>query len=279
MKKTLIIFVIGIFSNSYSQIGIGTTNPNPSSIVDMDVSTQTTKKGFLPPLVSLTDNADITTISNPTNGMTAYNLNDGGSGLNFINGNRISYWDTNKWQSLTSLGEIRSLRQSIDYINSTDDQQNFTTDGVLSNFNNGELVIVEWSNADIVIPNTNDISLENNVFTIKTPSAYQLSGSIIVKPIINSTENTQIIMVIQTSTDGSNWTNIFGLSTPVERLIANKAQTLAIPQILHRFAANTQMRIALYKPQGATDVQANSGIIVNNTGDSSKSIRLTRIRE
>lgn len=289
MKKILPIVVMSLSTMSYSQVGIGTTTPNSSSIIDMDVSSLTSKKGFLPPIVSLTNNADATTINTPVNGMTAYNLADGGSGTTLIKGNRVSYWDTTRWQSLTNLGEIRALKQPIDYINSSVTQQNLTTDNTLTDFNNSQFVIVKWATADEVIANPNDISLTNNIFTFKTAGAYQITGSLIAKTIINSTQNTQIVMVLQTSTDGSNWTNIFGTSTPIERLVGDKAQTLSIPQILHRFAANTQMRIVLFKPNNTTNattgvvanssVQANSGIIANETGDSTKSIRFTRIRE
>lgn len=289
MKKILSIALIYVFIINYSQIGIGTTTPNSSSIIDMDVSSLTNKKGFLPPIVSLKNNTDITTINTPINGLTAYNLVDGGSGATLIKGNRVSYWDSTKWQSLTNLGEIRVLKQPIDYINSSITPQNLSTDNTLTTFNNSQLVIVKWSATDEIVANPNDIILSNNIFTFKTAGVYQLTGSIIAKTIINSTQNTQIVMVLQTSTDGTTWTNIFGTSTPIERLVGNKAQTLSIPQILHRFAANTQMRIMLFKPSNVTNaatgvvsnssVQANSGIIPNVTGDSTKSIRFTRIRE
>lgn len=289
MKKILPIVVISLSTMSYSQVGIGTTTPNSSSIIDMDVSSLTSKKGFLPPIVSLTDNKDATTINTPANGMTAYNLADGGSGTTLIKGNRVSYWDTTRWQSLTNLGEIRALKQPIDYINSTTTQQNLTTDNTLTNFNGSQIVLVKWATADEVVANPNDISLVNNNFTFKTAGAYQITGSIIAKTIINPSENTQIVMALQTSTDGSTWTNIFGTSTPIERLVGDKAQTLSIPQILHRFTANMQMRIVLFRPSNVTNtstgvvanssVQANSGIVANEAGDSTKSIRFTRIRE
>lgn len=289
MKKILPIVVISLSTMSYSQVGIGTTTPNSSSIIDMDVSSLTSKKGFLPPIVSLTDNTDATTINTPANGMTAYNLADGGSGTTLIKGNRVSYWDTTRWQSLTNLGEIRALKQPIDYINSTTTQQNLTTDNTLTNFNGSQIVLVKWATADEVVANPNDISLVNNNFTFKTAGAYQITGSIIAKTIINPSENTQIVMALQTSTDGSTWTNIFGTSTPIERLVGDKAQTLSIPQILHRFTANMQMRIVLFRPSNVTNtstgvvanssVQANSGIVANEAGDSTKSIRFTRIRE
>ena len=34
----LIILLVGIFNFSYSQVGIGTTNPNTNAMLDVDVS-------------------------------------------------------------------------------------------------------------------------------------------------------------------------------------------------------------------------------------------------
>lgn len=61
------MFCIGSFSSD-AQVGIGTTTPHNSSILDVESS----NKGFLPPRVSLTSVNDVTTITSPAEGLMVY---------------------------------------------------------------------------------------------------------------------------------------------------------------------------------------------------------------
>lgn len=68
-KKLLTITLFSLYSSiSYAQIGIGTINPDQSSILDVESTT----KGFLPPRVN-NPNSDI---SNPATGLLVYSLTD-----------------------------------------------------------------------------------------------------------------------------------------------------------------------------------------------------------
>lgn len=58
-------------------IGIGTSSPTSSAILDLGVS----NKGFLPPRVSLKAINDATTISSPATGLFVFNVNNNASGL------------------------------------------------------------------------------------------------------------------------------------------------------------------------------------------------------
>jgi uncharacterized protein (TIGR02145 family) len=74
MKTFLILILfasIGLKS-LYAQVGIGTTSPDPSSVLDVDVSTlpSNAKKGFLPPRMDTTARDAIV---GPTEGLTIYN--------------------------------------------------------------------------------------------------------------------------------------------------------------------------------------------------------------
>ncbi len=76
----------------YSQVGIGTTNPDASSILDLKSS----NSGLLIPRISLTSTTDITTIPNPANALLVYNnstTSDVTPGF--------YYWDT-KWNRMSS---------------------------------------------------------------------------------------------------------------------------------------------------------------------------------
>ena len=68
MKKTISLIILLCSYYSYAQVGIGTTTPDPSSILHVDSS----NKGFLPPLVNLTSINDVSTIASPAEGLMVY---------------------------------------------------------------------------------------------------------------------------------------------------------------------------------------------------------------
>ncbi len=73
----IILIVFCSYLNSYCQIGIGTTNPHPSSILDVE----STEKGFLLPRLR---NNKIYSITNPSEGLMIYSTEE--NCLVFFNG-------------------------------------------------------------------------------------------------------------------------------------------------------------------------------------------------
>lgn len=70
MKKTLILLALVILSQVVrAQQGFGTSNPAPSSVIDMTA----TNKGVLMPRIALTSVTDITTIPSAANALTVFN--------------------------------------------------------------------------------------------------------------------------------------------------------------------------------------------------------------
>ncbi|NQX85520.1 MAG: hypothetical protein HRT67_06395, partial [Flavobacteriaceae bacterium] len=72
MKKYIYIACILVLSTQflYSQVGIGTTNPDASAILELESSSQ----GFLPPVMT---NLQIKAIANPATGLIAFSTDDG----------------------------------------------------------------------------------------------------------------------------------------------------------------------------------------------------------
>lgn len=69
MKKiTLLIFII-LPTLFFAQVGIGTTSPDASAMLDVS----STSKGFLPPRLALTGTTDVATILTPATGLMVYN--------------------------------------------------------------------------------------------------------------------------------------------------------------------------------------------------------------
>jgi len=69
MKNFLFIFILFVSIGSFSQVGIGTSNPNASAKLDIS----STNKGFLPPRVALTASNAAAPITTPATGLLVYN--------------------------------------------------------------------------------------------------------------------------------------------------------------------------------------------------------------
>ena len=74
MKKTILLVMLAFIglSTANAQVGIGTTTPDASAILDVDVTAlpATEKKGFLPPRMTTTQRD---AIQGATAGLVIYN--------------------------------------------------------------------------------------------------------------------------------------------------------------------------------------------------------------
>lgn len=89
--SSLFLLLLFISAKGFSQVGINTENPHPSTMLDIDSD----NKGLLIPRIALTSETDATTIDNPATGLLVYK--NGGSGT-LADG--FYYWDGSKWVPL-----------------------------------------------------------------------------------------------------------------------------------------------------------------------------------
>ncbi|MAO45336.1 MULTISPECIES: hypothetical protein [Leeuwenhoekiella] len=153
MKQHLLSLAFILFSSIiYAQIGIGTTSPDPSSILDI----QSTTKGILAPRINLNNVSNSTIDGTNTNaaGLLIYNTNasvTGGSGVGYY------YWDGSVWTAMKAAASGGSSAgwqlegnsvTSGDFLGTTNDDDlrirtndverfNFTTEGQLLYTNGG----------------------------------------------------------------------------------------------------------------------------------------------
>ncbi|SRX55362.1 hypothetical protein [Aequorivita sp. CIP111184] len=79
----LFCFLLSLFSfNVFSQVGIGTTNPNPNALLDLDAST--TSGGLLLPRLSLAATNSFAPLTANVAGMVVYNTSTGGIAPNNV---------------------------------------------------------------------------------------------------------------------------------------------------------------------------------------------------
>ena len=94
MKKLYYYFLIGVLHlnlcNTFGQVGIGTTNPSGSSILDVT----SIDKGLLIPRVGLTSVTDTATITAPALSLLVYN--------NGFAPNGFYYWNGTVWVPINS---------------------------------------------------------------------------------------------------------------------------------------------------------------------------------
>lgn len=93
-----------IFQWSYAQVGIGTTNPEPSSILDV----QSSDKGILIPRIALNDitQASIDGMNTAAEGLMIYNTNTtivGGAGIGFY------FFNGSFWEQLVPQSKVDQL--------------------------------------------------------------------------------------------------------------------------------------------------------------------------
>ncbi len=90
MKKIFLVVVIGLYffyANAQNQnVGIGTTTPDPSAILDLHA----TNKGLLIPRVTLNDHTVPGPITSPAEGLLIYNANG-------TEPHGFWYWDGSEW--------------------------------------------------------------------------------------------------------------------------------------------------------------------------------------
>ena len=96
--QTTLFFLVFV-TNSFAQVGIGTTSPLASSALDVTA----TNKGLLVPRVALTGSTDTATIASPATSLLVYNTATAGTSPNNVIPGYYYYTGT-KWERLTNGG-------------------------------------------------------------------------------------------------------------------------------------------------------------------------------
>lgn len=133
------VMVLGITINA--QVGIGTTAPHPSALLDLNTS----DKGLLLPRVALTSTTDIVTIPNPAKGLLVYATQDSGSGSNAIQKDTLYKFDGTLWKAITTREKL--ITNDMPKIVAVGRK---TTEEGCSGITNGAFALNQRSNTSII---------------------------------------------------------------------------------------------------------------------------------
>jgi uncharacterized protein (TIGR02145 family) len=104
MKQiTTFIALVLLAVTTYAQVGIGTTSPDNSAVLDITSTT----KGLLPPRVT---NVQMLAISNPAEGLMVYCTDCATKGLYVFNGN---FWQSLENSNIVSVVEVTSTTGKV----------------------------------------------------------------------------------------------------------------------------------------------------------------------
>jgi hypothetical protein len=83
LRNFIFLFFLICFSNLFAQVGIGTTSPASSAILELS----STSKGFLPPRMTT---SEVNSISSPAEGLVVYSTTE----------NQLCLYNGTMWRKL-----------------------------------------------------------------------------------------------------------------------------------------------------------------------------------
>ncbi len=281
MKNILYICIvlISLFSTTiFAQVGVGTASPDESAALDIDVSSlpNTNKKGLLLPRVNLLHKTDVTTISQPAEGLVVYNLqdsNNGGDVNTAVFKDTFYFWDGSKWLDITTIDVVkRELLPQVFFIVDNIDQN-------ISGANTSNQ-IVRWNptgtdHSAIKINTGNNISLNTTTynFAVNTTGEYEVAGTIVINPSMSVTSTTNIEYIIQRSSDnGLNWTDLAKNTGVWGTGTAGNSRTLIIAPLVITLNKSDLIRCVVNSP--AKNLGAGAKIYPATKFNHSRTLRL-----
>ncbi|MCH7403721.1 hypothetical protein ACFOUP_11115 [Belliella kenyensis] len=276
--------------------GMGTVEPHSSTV--LEVSSDNQMGGVLLPRLALSSRLDASTIPNPSIGLLVYNLVDAGSGEDFIEANRIYFWDGTRWVDIADRQLTkRLLLPPVFFAQCEGIETAFDITGTnLTNLNNGTGIVVPFPTNSVLVNNFNNLTLNNNnTFRVNSSGVYELSAFINYNPrVINgyndesgstnyNNARTALEFRVQLSKNsGSTWQTIATSRSTWSLLTGSFFRNVVLPPvILKDLEQNDLLRIVIARPNNYGGTHGNSGSIVSiNVGEGTfvtRNIRILKI--
>lgn len=281
--KVCFALIIGFFSIPefyVAQVGIGTTDPHSSAILDMTA----TRKGFLLPRANLKGTDDNTTIPNPANGLLLFNLAAAGSGSTAVLANSLYFRQNAAWRRFALGTDVKVAEFSNQYVLKSTANQPLTVSEINNlNTNPATEVPITWTAGEIFLDSTDDLDLQTDNQTVKVITAgnYRVLANFTFLPARNTSANNDnysniTVSVMVSKNGGTTWTAVSGAAMQYDVGASNLIQTIILPRTILNFAANDLIRVIISK-SNAPDLGAGAGIIAKSAGDTTKLFRMRRL--
>lgn len=249
MKKNLQIIVFLLSAILSGQVGIGTTSPDSSAV--LEVSSSNKKGGILLPQVSLSGADDVLTVPTAAIGLMVYNLSTAGNGNNQVVADNIYLWNGTRWNNLSDMQEFKKILLPPVFFAQQTNGQTFTgTD--LTQLNNGTGVVVTFQQSSVTVNNGAHITLNSNSeFIINSPGQYELSSFINYSPrVAAATEFTILDFRVQRSTNaGASWTTIATTREAFGRRTGEYYRSVIMPpSIIQNLNVGDRLRLMIVRP-------------------------------
>ena len=270
MKKNIFfVFCILFFCNTSAQVGINTTNIDPSVRLDIntDKYSNTNKKGFLGPRVKLLSTTDTNTIQSPATGLIVFNTSDSGSYPTNVKANRYYYWDASQWSELALTSTVEEAVVPRIFYGTSSEIQNFTyaslngiavTPAQVVNFSN---LNVSFSQGDIIEYNTT-----NSSFKAKQDGIYEVSSFINYNPnhggTISGFRRSFINYIVQVKlAKGTSFSDILGTRTAWGEGATTYFKTVVIQGVPLSLKKDDEIRFVIINPftESVGNLQATTG--------------------
>lgn len=254
-------------------VGIGTSNPNPSALLDVNVSSlpANQKKGMLFPRVALQNRTDVVTIPNPAVGLFVYNTVNSSTDPQ-IKANVFYYWTGTSWVDIATSKtfEIELYPQVFIVANRGNQELNKT------DFNNGTNSVVTFNpsvTGAMSVDVGNRVSLTNNNFRILSGGNYEITGYVGYNPWVSTTCTTQatestctaaLDLMVQVSADnGVNWTNISKSSSTWGVGTGDRNRSVIIAPFVVNLPENSLVRAVIAKGSAVNHGTSPSTSVLN----------------
>lgn len=257
MKKILTITMLFVMLFIDAQVGIGTSSPHASALLELSA----TDKGFKGPDIALLSKTDVVTIPNPQRGLLVFNVSNSGIYPDNVVANEYYFWNGTQWVNIAAYNQIEELLEHGLYVLNESDTQTFPT------INDLVYKEITFPSSVALVDKGGIVTKSGNIFTINRTGLYELNANVNYNPTRTNAENAFSLLnvVIERKRGTGNWEGVaygrrvWGAST------SNIYQTAFVPNTCVYLQANDQIRFVISNPLSSTGLDHGSGAHISAT--------------
>ncbi|WP_294297522.1 hypothetical protein [uncultured Chryseobacterium sp.] len=249
-----------------AQVGIQTSQPDPSSVLEINTSSlpNGSKKGFLAPRVNLLGSRDVQTISSPANGLLVYNTANAGTFPNEVHSNRFYYWNGTEWVDFGVTSVLQNFINNRIISMNSGATQTFTYASINGTSASNGGIPVSFADSDIVLNAGNIAVKSGDTFKINITGLYEVSAYINYNPNRTSVGSPQrgcfLNLKLQLSNDnGSTWSDVIGNRTAWGIKTNNLVKTAVLISTPINLTAGQTIRLVVQNPFAISDASSLHG--------------------